>query len=61
MADEPDAFAAACARLLTDPDLRHRLVDEAEKAFLARFQWSVAAQRIRDLTRLVTHQPESAS
>jgi glycosyltransferase involved in cell wall biosynthesis len=61
VADDADGFAAACLRLLRDQDLRRRLVDEAEKAFLASFQWSSADDRIRALVRTVTHQSGPSS
>jgi polysaccharide biosynthesis protein PslH len=49
IADDADAFAAACVRLLEEPQLRRQLVDEAEKAFLANFQWESIRQRVRAL------------
>jgi glycosyltransferase involved in cell wall biosynthesis len=49
VADTAAAFAAACGRLLRDPELRARLVDEAEREFLARFQWSSVRAQIREL------------
>ncbi len=38
VADEPEAFAAACRRLLTDDGLRTRLADAAEDLYLRRYQ-----------------------
>jgi glycosyltransferase involved in cell wall biosynthesis len=49
VADDPGAFASACLRLLEDLPLRRRLVDEAEKEFLARFPWSSVRGQIRTL------------
>jgi glycosyltransferase involved in cell wall biosynthesis len=49
VADRAQDFAAACVRLLGEPDLRRRLADQAQTAFLARFQWSSVRDRIRDL------------
>jgi glycosyltransferase involved in cell wall biosynthesis len=49
VADDPGGFASACLRLLEEPELRRRLVDEAEKQFLARFQWSSVRRQIRAL------------
>ncbi len=49
VADEPEAFAAACIRLLEDLDLRARLTEEAHRLFLERFQWSYAKDRIKEL------------
>ncbi len=50
IADDADDFAAACERLLTDPDLRHRIVDAAEERYAERYQWPAAR---RDLLTLV--------
>jgi len=47
VADDPVGFAAACARLLDDVELRRRLVDSAEELFVERFQWSAAREAIR--------------
>jgi glycosyltransferase involved in cell wall biosynthesis len=49
LADDAEGFASACVRLLKEPALRRRLVDEAEKAFLERFEWSALRPRIRAL------------
>jgi glycosyltransferase involved in cell wall biosynthesis len=49
VADGAQDFAAACVRLLGEPELRRRLADQAQTAFLARFQWSSVRDRIRDL------------
>jgi polysaccharide biosynthesis protein PslH len=49
LADGAEDFAAACARLLVEPQLRRRLVDEAEREFRARYQWSSVRRQIRDL------------
>lgn len=51
IADDPEAFAAACERLLTDPDLRAALVASAEQLYLDRFERSVARDRIQALAR----------
>ena len=61
IADEPEDFASACVRLLQEPQLRRHLVDEAEKEFLARFQWMRTAERIQDLVDSVVHQSGSSS
>ncbi len=56
VAEGPDVFAEACRRLLTEPELRSRLVDAAEARYLERYQWSVARDRIRALVHdLVGH------
>jgi glycosyltransferase involved in cell wall biosynthesis len=49
VADDAEGFAAACVRLLTEPALRERLVDEGQAVFLANHQWSRARQLIRAL------------
>ena len=53
LADDPEAFAAACAQLLTDPDLRGHLVDAAENLYLQRYERSAARDRIKALVREV--------
>jgi glycosyltransferase involved in cell wall biosynthesis len=53
LADNPDAFAAACERLLTEPDLRKRLVDAAEERYLACYERSTARDHIQALVREV--------
>jgi glycosyltransferase involved in cell wall biosynthesis len=61
LADDPEAFAAACIRLLTEPALRDRLVDEAQRVFLAQYQWSGIGGRIEALVRSVAHQSGPSS
>jgi glycosyltransferase involved in cell wall biosynthesis len=53
LADEPEAFAAACERLLTEPDLRRRLVDKAEELYRDRYERSTARDRIEAVVREV--------
>jgi glycosyltransferase involved in cell wall biosynthesis len=53
LADDPDAFAAACVRALTDTDLRVRLVDAAEKRYLERYESSLAREQVTILAREV--------
>ena len=53
LADDPDAFAAACEHLLLDLDLRQRIVDAAEQRYLERYESSVARDRIRQLATAV--------
>jgi glycosyltransferase involved in cell wall biosynthesis len=53
LADDPETFAAACERLLTEPDLRKRLVDAAEERYLERYESSVARDRIQALVRVI--------
>jgi hypothetical protein len=57
VADDADAFAAACERLLTDLDLRARLADAAEELYLAHYQRSVARERIVQLVGEVADLP----
>ncbi len=51
LADDPEAFAVACERLLTEPDLRAALVVAAESLYRERFERSVARDRIQALAR----------
>jgi glycosyltransferase involved in cell wall biosynthesis len=53
LADDPDAFATACERLLSEPDLRKRLVDAAEERYRELYERSVARDRIQTLVREV--------
>ncbi len=54
LADDPDGFAAACERLLTEPTLRARLVDAAERLYLEQYESSIARDRVQALVRTVT-------
>lgn len=47
VADDPDAFAAACARVLTDPALRQRLTRAAHVLWRERYRWSTIEPTIR--------------
>ena len=38
LADDDEAFAPACVRVLRDLELRRALVDEAERLYLAQYQ-----------------------
>ena len=49
LADDPDAFAAACARLVSEPELRKRLVQAAEQLYREHYERSVARDRIHAL------------
>jgi polysaccharide biosynthesis protein PslH len=53
LADDPDSFAAACERLLTEPCLRRRLVDAAEERYLEQYERVAARDRIEALVREV--------
>jgi glycosyltransferase involved in cell wall biosynthesis len=61
VADEADDFADACVQLLEQPQRRRELVDEAQKTFLAEYQWTAADTRIRTLVESVAHQSRSTS
>jgi glycosyltransferase involved in cell wall biosynthesis len=49
--DSPDSIAAACARLLTDSQLRQRIVDSAHKLFLERYQRDRVVEAVRRVAR----------
>ena len=53
LADDAAAFAAACHRLLTEPDLRVRMADAAEALFLERYESSVADRHLEALVESV--------
>jgi glycosyltransferase involved in cell wall biosynthesis len=54
VADDPDGIARACARLLDDDALRHRIVDDAHALFLDRYQSADVSHAIGALARDVT-------
>jgi hypothetical protein len=49
VADDPNAFAAACADLLADDGLRCRLADSARDLYWRRYRWDVIRPRIAEL------------
>jgi len=49
LADNADAFAAACERIVTDNDLRAKLVEAAETRFLECYESQVARTQIVQL------------
>lgn len=53
VADDPRAFADACARALLEEPLRKGLVDEAERLFLERYQWARIRADAAELARAV--------
>ena len=57
LADNADAFAVACQRLLADSDLRKRMVDAAEELYLQRYEWSAAKVQLQQLVRNVAEEP----
>jgi glycosyltransferase involved in cell wall biosynthesis len=54
VADHPEAFADACARLSTDAALRRRLVDSAERLFEERYESAAARSRVHDIVSSLT-------
>jgi glycosyltransferase involved in cell wall biosynthesis len=46
IADDPNAFATACARLLRDETLRDKLANAAYDLAARRYDWSVVGQDI---------------
>ncbi len=59
IADGAADFAEACQRLLTDVDLRSRLVDAAEELYLGRYEWAAAKLRVQQLAGEVAGTPEA--
>ncbi len=59
VADDPEAFSAACIRLLEDRDLRRRLTEEAQSLFLDHFQWTYAKDRIKELMIATASSPQA--
>lgn len=53
IADDASAFASACARVLTDGQLRQRLADRGLELFEARYDWDRIEAEIADLARQV--------
>jgi glycosyltransferase involved in cell wall biosynthesis len=49
--DEPEALTTACDRLLTTPNLRHRLGSAAAKEVHGRYTWDHNAERVVELAR----------
>lgn len=49
VADDPDGFVAACERLLTEVDLRKRIVDAAEERYLECYESSSVKEQIQAL------------
>ena len=54
LADDDEAFASACVRLVRDLELRRTLVNEAERLYLAHYQWSQIHATVADVVHLVT-------
>jgi polysaccharide biosynthesis protein PslH len=53
IADDPQAFADACRRLLTDRDLRASIAREARALYEARYRWEPIRAQIAQLARTV--------
>ncbi|MFI5048012.1 MAG: glycosyltransferase [Acidimicrobiia bacterium] len=51
IADDPAAFAAACARVLDDAALRARLVEHGYRLVAEKFDWDVIEAEVARLTR----------
>ncbi len=60
IADDADAFAAACARLLTDVEERRRLTDNGHRLLLERHQWSTAREAIGREAAALLHRTQVA-
>ena len=55
LTDSPQGLAAACARLLTQTDLRRRLVEAADELYLDAFESEVVERSIAAIARAVLH------
>lgn len=51
LADTAPGLASACARLLTEPSLRQRLVDAAHQRYIEAFQRDVAEGRVTEVAQ----------
>ena len=51
LADTAQGLASACARLLTEPDLRQRLVDAAHERYLDSFERGVVERQVREVAQ----------
>lgn len=60
VADDAEAFAAACTELLVDIELRKRLVMAAHELYRHRYRWPVIAPAIVDLARGVAERRQSS-
>jgi glycosyltransferase involved in cell wall biosynthesis len=57
VADTAEAFAATTARLLTQPDLRARLVAAGRQLVRERYDWRIVGERLNDLVAETALQP----
>jgi glycosyltransferase involved in cell wall biosynthesis len=60
VADDPESFADACARLLTDVSLRARLTDAAYELYARRYRWEDITQTVVELVHRVSARPAAA-
>jgi glycosyltransferase involved in cell wall biosynthesis/peptidoglycan/xylan/chitin deacetylase (PgdA/CDA1 family) len=58
--DEPEAFAAACARLLDDGDLRRRAGAAGRALVTERYSWRAVAEELGRFHRSLIEQPSAA-
>jgi glycosyltransferase involved in cell wall biosynthesis len=58
IADTAESFAAACAQLFNDTELRRRLTDNAFDLFKQRYQWSAAGRTVGSLAWRLAGLPE---
>ena len=58
VADEPESFAAATTRLLTDQSLRQAICDNARQFIDQNFRWEKNLKRLNDLISKVTRSPQ---
>jgi len=54
VADDPQQFAEKTIRLLVDRDLYQRIVTEARKFVVARYDWDLAANKLLDIYSNIT-------
>jgi glycosyltransferase involved in cell wall biosynthesis len=57
IADDPHSFASACIELMTDTELRARLIDAARGKYRAEHRWEVIQNEIVDLATQVARSP----
>jgi glycosyltransferase involved in cell wall biosynthesis len=53
LADDPEAFAAACIRVASDAELARDLVEAAATLYDQRYRWAALRPRVADLARRV--------
>jgi polysaccharide biosynthesis protein PslH len=55
IADEPEKFAEMVVRLLKEPELHHRLAENAYKLVATKYNWSIVIPRVLNLIGEVAH------